>query len=215
MVAYINSCSGLDLYQLFESILVHGPGDSIIYSSVLDTSIPRMVFLSMIKWIVIIYFIRSACAQQCDQPVEAARFDCHPEPSASAENCSARHCCWTRTFSSTNSVRVDVPLCYYPLDFPNYRIIMNQSTSFGQRLIIVKEQSTYMPNEILNLTVDLFYETAQRFRIRIYDPANKRFEVPLEVPVIETKVNVTDYEVSLNQVPFAILIKRKSTGMTL
>lgn len=174
-----------------------------------------MASFLVIKWIMIMYFIQSTCAQQCDQPIEVARFDCYPEPSVSAENCSARHCCWSGDSSSINAIGVGVPLCYYPRDFPNYRIVMNQSTSFGQRLTIVKEQSTYMPNEILNLTVDLLYETAQRFRIRIYDPTKKRFEVPLEVPVIETKVNVTDYEVSLNQVPFAILIKRKSTGMTL
>lgn len=178
-----------------------------------------MAVFSVIKWMAILFFIRSGSAQQCDQPVEAARFDCYPEPFVSPENCSARYCCWNPGYSSTNysmtSLKVGVPSCYYPRDFPTYRIITNQSTSFGQRLTIVKQQSTYMPNEILNLTVDLFYETAQRFRIRIYDPAKKRFEVPLEVPVIETKVNVTDYEVSLNQAPFAILVKRKSTGVTL
>lgn len=176
-----------------------------------------MAISSVIKWMMIIlFFIRFGSAQQCEQPVEVARFDCYPEPFASAENCSARYCCWNPTSSLTrNSLNVGIPTCYYPRDFPTYRIITNQSTSFGQRLTIVKQQSTYMPNEILNLTVDLLYETEQRFRIRIYDPMKQRFEVPLEVPVVETKVNVTDYEVSLNQAPFAILIKRKSTGVTL
>ncbi|CAF1315335.1 unnamed protein product [Rotaria sordida] len=109
----------------------------------------------------------------------------------------------------------NVPWCYYPRDFPTYQIKTNESTDFGQRLTIVKQQSIYKPNEILNLTVDLLYETAQRFRLRIYDSTKKRFEVPLQVPVIKTKVNVTDYEVSISQVPFAILVKRKSTGVTL
>ncbi|CAF4760893.1 unnamed protein product, partial [Rotaria magnacalcarata] len=66
-----------------------------------------------------------------------------------------------------------------------------------------------------HLTVDLLYETSQRFRLRIYDSTNKRFEVPLPVPVVETKANATDYEVSFSQAPFAILVKRKSTGLTL
>ncbi|CAF1099381.1 unnamed protein product [Rotaria sp. Silwood1] len=178
-----------------------------------------MAHFSMIKWIMIIFFISSVSAQQCDQSVETARFDCHPEPFASSEKCLARYCCWKPIFSptnrSTNSLEVNVPSCYYPRDFPTYKIITNESTVFGQRLTIVKQQTTYMPNEILNLTVDLLYETAQRFRLRIYDSTKKRFEVPLEVPVVETKVNVTDYEVSLSQAPFAILVKRKSTGVTL
>ncbi|CAF4109264.1 unnamed protein product, partial [Adineta steineri] len=72
-----------------------------------------------------------------------------------------------------------------------------------------------MPNDIMDLTVDLIYETQQRFRIRIYDSFNKRFEVPLDVSVVEKKVDMTDYEVKLAQKPFAILVTRKSTGVTL
>ncbi|CAF4336268.1 unnamed protein product [Adineta steineri] len=67
----------------------------------------------------------------------------------------------------------------------------------------------------MDLTVDLIYETQQRFRIRIYDSFNKRFEVPLDVPVVEKKVDMTDYEVKVAQKPFAILVTRKSTGVTL
>jgi hypothetical protein len=156
--------------------------------------------------------------------VEVARFDCHPEPFLSPEKCLARKCCYKPAFSlmnqssnnrSTNSLELNVPWCYYPRDFPTYQVKTNESTAFGQRLTIIKQQPTYMPNEILSLTVDLLYETTQRFRLRIYDSTNKRFEVPLQVPVVPTKANITDYEVSLSQVPFAILVKRKSTGMTL
>ncbi|CAF3761302.1 unnamed protein product [Rotaria sp. Silwood1] len=110
---------------------------------------------------------------------------------------------------------VNVPYCYYPKDFSNYAIKTSEPTAFGQRIIIVKTQATYMPNEILSLTVDLIFETTQRIRIRIYDPTNKRYEVPIPVPTVETKANVTDYIVSLNQSPFAIIIIRKSTGTIL
>jgi hypothetical protein len=72
-----------------------------------------------------------------------------------------------------------------------------------------------MPHDILNLTVDLIYETQQRFRIRIYDSVNKRYEVPLQVPVVEKKADMTDYEVVISSKPFAILVTRKSTGVTL
>jgi hypothetical protein len=184
-----------------------------------------MARLSMVKWIGMLYFfVWPASAQQCDQPLKTARFDCHPEPFISPEKCLARKCCWkpgvplmvqSSKNHSLNSVELNAPWCYYPRDFPTYQIKTNESTAFGQRLTIVKQQSTYMPNEILSLTVDLFYETAQRFRLRIYDSTRKRFEVPLQVPIIQTKVNVTDYEVSISQVPFAILVKRKSTGVTL
>ncbi|UJR17013.1 hypothetical protein I4U23_003911 [Adineta vaga] len=172
-----------------------------------------MTYLFIYTCFAILFFICCTFAQQCDQPKKTARFNCHPESSASSEECLARNCCWQPTMDE--SFDDDIPSCYYPRDFPIYQIKSSEATSFGQRLIIIKQQSTYMPNEILNLTVDLFFETTQRFRLRIYDSKNKRFEVPLQVPPIQTKVNVTDYEVSITQIPFAILIKRKSTDVIL
>ncbi|CAF1137483.1 unnamed protein product [Rotaria magnacalcarata] len=49
----------------------------------------------------------------------------------------------------------------------------------------------------------------------MYESTKNSFKVPLEVPGVKTKVNITDYEVSLSHTPFAILVKRKSTGVTI
>ena len=110
---------------------------------------------------------------------------------------------------------VNVPYCYYPKDFPTYVLQSTETTDFGQRLQINRSQSTYMPHDIMNLTVDLIYETAQRLRIRIYDTEYKRYEVPLEVPIVVRKVDQTDYDVKVNPTPFSLLVTRKSTGVTL
>ncbi|CAF4104310.1 unnamed protein product [Adineta steineri] len=182
----------------------------------------------MAHWLFVRSFTILCCviyiyAQQCDQSVDLARFDCHPDDGASQQACEARKCCWrlpTQQINSaekhrTNLQEIGVPLCYYPSDFPTYSIVSNEPTIFGQRIRIVKTQKTFMPNDIMDLTVDLIYETQQRFRIRIYDSFNKRFEVPLDVPVVEKKVDMTDYEVKVAQKPFAILVTRKSTGVTL
>ena len=107
------------------------------------------------------------------------------------------------------------PFCYYPKDFPTYQVIDNNTTDFGMRLRLLKSQATYMPEDILDLTVDLIYETQQRLRIRIYDSVAKRYEVPLAVPVVTSKANMSDYEVSVEEKPFAIVVKRKSTGVAL
>ncbi|CAF1330547.1 unnamed protein product [Adineta ricciae] len=182
----------------------------------------------MIRWPFVTSFIILCCVtciytQQCEQSVDLARFDCHPDDGASQERCEARKCCWRLPIQHTNSTEkhrksfqdISVPLCYFPSDFPAYSIVSNEPTSFGKRVRIVKSQTTFMPNDILDLTVDLLYETQQRFRIRIYDTFNKRFEVPLDVPVVEKKADMIDYEVKLAQKPFAILVTRKSTGVTL
>ncbi|CAF4352151.1 unnamed protein product, partial [Adineta steineri] len=57
--------------------------------------------------------------------------------------------------------------------------------------------------------------TQERFRIRIYDTIYRRYEVPLQVPVVEKKATDTDYEITFSAKPFAILVTRKSTGVVL
>lgn len=161
--------------------------------------------------------------QKCDQSSHVARFDCHPEKDVTKEKCLARNCCWRVLIDSKNGTQqpsssghlTEAPFCYYPSDFPNYQVVSNQPTDFGQRIEIIKTETTYMPNDILNLTVDLIYETQERFRIRIYDSYSERYEVPLPVPVVEKKVSQTDYKVVINSQPFGIIVTRKSTGATL
>ena len=163
------------------------------------------------------------CAQQCEQSMDLARFDCHPDDGASQERCEARKCCWRLPMQQANLTEkhrtsfqdIGVPLCYYPSDFPTYSIVSNETTDFGQRIRIIKLQTTFMPNDILDLTVDLIYETQQRLRIKIYDSANKRYEVPLAVPNVTQKADMTDYDVMVKSNPFAIVVTRKSTGTTL
>lgn len=182
-----------------------------------------MAHLSLFLNILITCLISYSYCQQCEQSSDVARFDCYPESGSTQEKCLARNCCWRLPIIKMNSNEKDanniedinVPYCYYPKDFPTYHIDSIAQTNFGQRIQINKSQSIYMPNDKFSLTVDLLYETAQRFRVRIYDSRNKRYEVPLKVPVVQTKVNVTDYDVKVNEQPFSISITRKSTGALL
>jgi hypothetical protein len=182
-----------------------------------------MAHLSFVISIIILFLTFYSYAQQCEQSSDVTRFDCYPEDGGAQDKCLARNCCWRLPLQQTNSSRkhpsafrdVNIPYCYYPKDFPTYTIQSTAQIDFGQRIQIKKSQTTYMPHDILNLTVDLIYETEQRFRIRIYDPMYTRYEVPLDVPVVKTKANMTDYDVQISQAPFAILVTRKSTGVTL
>lgn len=157
----------------------------------------------------LIYF---SIAQQCEQISDRDRFDCYPEAGASQDKCQQRNCCWKQADSLDD---VNVPYCYYPKDFPAYDLEKIEETEFGLRIRINKSLTGYMPNERNDLTVDVVYETNQRLRIRIYSSFEKRFEVPLPVPVIEKKAIETDYDVNIQQKPFWIVIKRKSNGMIL
>jgi lysosomal alpha-glucosidase len=177
-----------------------------------------MAHLLFVTSIIVLCLVILAYTQQCDQSSDVARFDCYPIGGNTQHTCELRKCCWRAPFQQSNATDihdVNVPYCYYPSDFPNYEVISNEPTDFGQRIQLYKSQTTYMPREIDNLTVDLIYETQERFRMKIYDPANKRYEVPLEVPVVTKKAGMTDYEVVVKTKPFSILVTRKSTGVIL
>jgi hypothetical protein len=179
--------------------------------------------MGRVSIILIAFLLTYSACQQCDQSSDVARFDCYPESGADEENCQARKCCWKNPINKSNSTKkhpsafrdVDVPYCYYPKDFLTYVVQKTEQTTFGQRIQINKSQPGYMPNDMSGLTVDLIYETNQRFRIRIYNSIKKRYEVPIQVPVVQNKANMTDYNVKVNENPFSIVVTRKSTGVTL
>jgi hypothetical protein len=169
-------------------------------------------------YLTILFFLPYIYGQQCEQPSNAARFNCYPEDNPTQEKCEARKCCWRLPFQLSNSTVFSdptVPYCYYPSDFPSYEVTSNETTDFGLRIRLFKSQTTYMPHDITNLTVDLIFDTQQRFRMQIYDSIFRRYEVPLKVPPIEKKAAETDYEVEVIPKPFAITVTRKSTGATL
>jgi hypothetical protein len=174
--------------------------------------------MAHLSLIVILFLLSYSSCQQCEQSSDVARFDCYPESGATQEKCLARNCCWREPIKkrAPRAFRdVNVPYCYYPKDFPTYTLQKSEQTDYGQRLRINKSQNTYMPHDIIDLTVDLIYETEQRLRIRIYDSIYLRYEVPLQVPAVEKKANVTDFDVQISDKPFSILVTRKSTGVAL
>lgn len=174
---------------------------------------------SLIRNVVVLCLVTYAYAQQCDPIADNARFDCYPEDGPTKEKCEARKCCWRPPTQQTNlkNYKDDLtpPYCYYPSDFPTYELMQNETTGFGQRFYLYRSQTTYLPYDILNLTVDLVYETQQRFRIKIYDSYYSRYQVPLPVPYVDTKAETTDYDVTVNSKPFWIRVTRKSTNATL
>lgn len=50
------------------------------------------------------------------------------------------------------------------------------------------------------------------FNSQIYDPNNKRYEVPIQTPTVSTQATELDYDVNVNTFPFGISVKRKSTN---
>uniref|UniRef100_A0A4W6G9B0 Alpha glucosidase 2 n=1 Tax=Lates calcarifer TaxID=8187 RepID=A0A4W6G9B0_LATCA len=121
----------------------------------------------------------------CTLIPEAWRFDCYPERGVvvTKELCEARNCCFIPASSPSSAARPSgrngIPWCFYPPDFPSYSLVSINDTSLGQRGTLAKEVKTYYPADILTLEVEIRHETDSRLRVRITDPSNSRFEVPI------------------------------------
>ncbi|KAI4832624.1 hypothetical protein KUCAC02_015586 [Chaenocephalus aceratus] len=160
--------------------------------------------------------------EACSLIPEAWRFDCYPERGVAVtrELCEARNCCFIPASSPSSSAsrpsgRNGIPWCFYPEDFPSYSLVSINDTSLGQKGTLVREVKTYYPADILTLEVEIRHETDSRLRVRITDPANSRFEVPISVPAATKKADSPEYIVEISKQPFGLIVKRRSTGAVL
>lgn len=169
----------------------------------------KFYFIVLAKLSLIFYFACGVASQNaCEISSNKERFDCYPDPDATKEKCLQRGCCWQI------DIDLKVPFCYFPKNFTNYQVVKEIiNTTAEISYLISKTKATFRPKEILNLNVDIFYDSNNRLRVRVTDPVNKRFEVPLQINYDERLRSAdTDYYVHVNQNPFAIKVYRKSNN---
>ncbi|XP_069085845.1 lysosomal alpha-glucosidase-like [Pleurodeles waltl] len=152
----------------------------------------------------------SLCA--ADTPAQE-RIDCHPQPGSTQEKCQAKGCIWC----STNVP--NAPWCFHP-DAEKYEYSMTEGptkTPKGWRVVLTKKNSkAVFGHEITPIAMDVEFHTKKRLRFKIYDPNNRRFEVPLEIESPSEEAVDPDYGIVFkNDTFFHFQIVRRSTGAVL
>uniref|UniRef100_A0A8C6XI99 P-type domain-containing protein n=1 Tax=Naja naja TaxID=35670 RepID=A0A8C6XI99_NAJNA len=144
------------------------------------------------------------------------KFDCHPEERASKEKCEALRCIWEP------SPVADVPYCYYPPD-NGYTVDQIEYTSsgltanLGRNIDSIRLSGRQIPL-IDKLRLEVKYHDNNMLQFKIYDYSKKRFEVPVPLNLPQTPISTLEnrlYEVSIQNHPFGIQVRRKSTGTVL
>ncbi|KAJ7394088.1 hypothetical protein OS493_003764 [Desmophyllum pertusum] len=155
------------------------------------------------------------CQQGCSNIPDNLRFDCYPQGVANEQSCLNRGCCWTKPSIVDDEVPLDIPYCFYPNDY-GYQLVNQQKTQTGFLLSLAKKgHAGPYGKDIENVAVDVRFEARNRLHFKVYDPNNKRYEVPIETPKVDTETTSPDYTVSVTNFPFGIAVKRKSTGTVL
>ncbi|XP_046352773.2 lysosomal alpha-glucosidase-like isoform X1 [Haliotis rufescens] len=167
----------------------------------------------------------SSSTKQCDVLPENERFDCHPEKLATAVSCTARGCCWGQADgkhgnNSSSGFKMSVPYCYYPKNYDGYKVIDQHLESPSEMKVSLKRTtSTYYPRDVSELSMEISYETPYRLRIKISDPAEARWEVPMSrpksVPRENTDNNMYSVQVAGKNQPFHLTVTRKSSNTPL
>ncbi|KAF5914482.1 hypothetical protein HPG69_016433 [Diceros bicornis minor] len=166
------------------------------------------------------------------------KFNCYPEdPTASEESCSQRGCLWEHTTVP------GVPTCYYDT-IPNYAASNIQYLPTGittdlalltapesaraaappppssrgvpsQPAAAAAAASESLSAKISFLQLSVIYHTENMLQFKIYDPTNKRYEVPVPLNTPPSPVGSPEnclYDVRIQSNPFGIQIRRKSSN---
>uniref|UniRef100_A0A8C0Y2K0 Lysosomal alpha-glucosidase n=9 Tax=Castor canadensis TaxID=51338 RepID=A0A8C0Y2K0_CASCN len=155
-----------------------------------------------------------AAPTQCDVPPNS-RFDCAPDKAITQEQCEARGCCYVPAWQGPQGPLMGQPWCFFPPSYPGYRLENLSSSETGYTATLTRAVPTFFPKDILTLRLDVLMETESRLHFTIRDPANKRYEVPLETPRVHSRASSPLYSVEFSEEPFGVVVRRKLDGRVL
>ncbi|XP_068026417.1 LOW QUALITY PROTEIN: maltase-glucoamylase-like [Melanerpes formicivorus] len=143
------------------------------------------------------------------------QFDCYPGTNASKEQCEELGCAWTEDPSPAGG-----PYCYYLTADNGYSVTDVSYTNSGLRANLTFNRSVRKAFErstapISTLALEVTYHNNHMLQFKIYDYANRRYEVPvpLNLPAApEGSSQDRLYDVVLKSRPFGIQVWRRSTG---
>ncbi|KAM7331303.1 hypothetical protein ACRRTK_010492 [Alexandromys fortis] len=146
---------------------------------------------------------------------ENERFGCYPDAGTpTQEVCEQRGCIWKEVGLASRA-----PDCYFPADHNPYLITSTQYLSTGITADLqwnpANTRIRLPSNPIANLRVEVKYHKNEMLQFKIYDPNNKRYEVPVPIDIPETPTSSYEnrlYDVEIKEKPFGIQVRRRSSG---
>nr|XP_048674815.1 lysosomal alpha-glucosidase isoform X2 [Caretta caretta] len=148
----------------------------------------------------------------CDVSPDS-RFDCAPEKLLSRAECEARGCCYVPV--SIKGSAIWQPWCFFPPSYPSYKMENLSATETGYTAGLTRTVPSFFPEDLMVLRLDVVFETEGRLHFTLRDPANKRYEVPLETPKARGQIASKLYSVQFSADPFGLMVFRESSGQVL
>lgn len=149
-----------------------------------------------------------AVKAECFSVSKFTRLDCIPEKNANQEWCIHRGCCW----SERNDDDPGVPECFFPTNYPAYKVVSITPTPNGYLADLAKPSTSYGIDEFQNVRLEVRHETKSRLRLRFTVPSQlDRWEPPIPLGVADDPPPLeTDYDTELDKSPFGLRVFRNS-----
>ncbi|MBZ3887981.1 Sucrase-isomaltase, intestinal [Sciurus carolinensis] len=146
---------------------------------------------------------------------ENEKFTCYPDADPpTEEKCQQRGCLWQTALFASNA-----PQCYFPKQYNSYLVTSTQYLPTGITADLqwnTANARIQLPSTpISTLRVEVKYHKNDMLQFKIYDPQNKRYEVPVPLNIPATPTSTYEnrlYDVEIKENPFGIQIRRRSTG---
>lgn len=98
----------------------------------------------------------------CSVTSDVFKFDCFPRGKSDQKSCEERNCCW-----SPKAPNSQVPWCYYPLNYSNYKVVNVTKTRNKIVSFFNLTTSTNYKDDVKLLCMDISFQTVQRLRIKV------------------------------------------------
>uniref|UniRef100_A0A7N6FCY3 Lysosomal alpha-glucosidase n=1 Tax=Anabas testudineus TaxID=64144 RepID=A0A7N6FCY3_ANATE len=138
-----------------------------------------------------------------------SRFDCGRDRLLSQSECEQRGCCYSPLPNFTGP-----PWCFYPSVYPGYKMGPLTPTKRGHAATLTRDNPSYLPRDISNLSLEVIEETAGCLQFTLKDPSSPRYEVKLPAGVPQHSADTRDslYTTEYQSDPFGFIVRRKSSG---
>lgn len=107
---------------------------------------------------------------QCKILKDKEKFDCFPEDGADRSKCEERGCCWIplkHKSKRLKGVSLDVPYCFYPVNYQSYKYVNMTETAFGLVAYLKRSFRSPYPNDVETVKMTVRYETENRLHIKV------------------------------------------------
>ncbi|XP_072852258.2 sucrase-isomaltase, intestinal isoform X2 [Pogona vitticeps] len=148
----------------------------------------------------------------CPNVQSSEKINCLQDQVATQAACALRGCCWSPQNESS------IPWCYFSSNHGYRTAGSTKDTNTGFEVKLKRNAApSLFGGDISEVLLTAEYQTTNRFRFKITDPAKKRFEVPHEhvKPFEGQKATNPNYRVEVINNPFGIQVIRNSNNKVL